>query len=92
MNPSCNFVIENVPEWQVCTNRFLPLSCANSKQSLFLRNSKDHPSRKSCFNFEEMKQARATLPTAEILSDKNARAFLVCGFLMKSIKKNILKI
>ena len=32
-----------------------------------------------------------TLPTAEILSDKNARAFLVCGFLMKSFKKNILK-
>ena len=34
----------------------------------------------------------ATLPTAEILSGKNARAFLVCGFLMKSFKKNILKI
>ena len=33
-----------------------------------------------------------TLPTAEILSGKNARAFLVCGFLMKSFKKNILKI
>ena len=29
-----------------------------------------------------------TLPTAEILSGKNARAFLVCGFLMKSFKKN----
>ena len=28
-----------------------------------------------------------TLPTAEILSGKNARAFLVCGFLMKSFKK-----
>ena len=32
-----------------------------------------------------------TLPTAEILSGKNAWAFLVCGFLMKSFKK-ILKI
>ena len=31
----------------------------------------------------------STLPTAEILSGKNARAFLVCGFLMKSFKKNI---
>ena len=29
-----------------------------------------------------------TLPTAEILSGKNVRAFLVCGFLMKSFKKN----
>ena len=28
-----------------------------------------------------------TLPTAEILSGKNARALLVCGFLMKSFKK-----
>ena len=28
-----------------------------------------------------------TLPTAEILIGKNARAFLVCGFLMKSFKK-----
>ena len=28
-----------------------------------------------------------TLPTAEILSGKNARAFLVCGFLMKAFKK-----
>ena len=27
-----------------------------------------------------------TLPTAEILGSKNARAFLVCGFLMKSFK------
>jgi len=25
-------------------------------------------------------------PTAEILGSKNARAFLVCGFLMKSFK------
>ena len=33
-----------------------------------------------------------TLPTAEILRGKNVRAFLVCGFLMKSFKKNILKI
>ena len=33
-----------------------------------------------------------TLPTAEILSGKNVRAFLVCGFLMKLFKKNILKI
>ena len=33
-----------------------------------------------------------TLPKTEILSGKNARAFLVCGFLMKSFKKNILKI
>ena len=33
-----------------------------------------------------------TLPTAEILSCKNARAFLVCGFLMKSNQRNILKI
>ena len=32
-----------------------------------------------------------TQPTAEILSGKNARAFLVCGLLMKSFKK-ILKI
>ena len=28
-----------------------------------------------------------TLPTAEILSGKNARAFLVCGFLLKSFSK-----
>ena len=27
-----------------------------------------------------------TLPTGETLSGKNARAFLVCGFLMKSFK------
>ena len=33
-----------------------------------------------------------TLPTAEILSGKNVRAFLVCVFLMKWYKKNILKI
>ena len=33
-----------------------------------------------------------TLPTGEILSSKNARVFLVFGFLMKSIKKYILKI
>ena len=33
-----------------------------------------------------------TIPTDEILSGKNVRAFLVCGFLMKSFKKNILKI
>ena len=33
-----------------------------------------------------------TLPIAEILSGKNVRAFLVCGFLMKSFNKNILKI
>ena len=33
-----------------------------------------------------------TLPTAEILNGKNARAFLFCGFLMKSFKKYILKI
>ena len=33
-----------------------------------------------------------TLPTAEILSGKNAWAFLVCGFLMKLFKNNILKI
>ena len=30
-----------------------------------------------------------TLPTAEILSGKNAWAFLVCGFLMNSFKKKI---
>ena len=29
----------------------------------------------------------STLPTAEILSSKNVRGFLVCGFLMKSLKK-----
>ena len=29
-----------------------------------------------------------TLPTAEILSGKNVRAFLVCEFLMKSFKRN----
>ena len=28
-----------------------------------------------------------TLPTAEILSGKNVRAILVCGFLMKPFKK-----
>ena len=33
-----------------------------------------------------------TLPTAEILNGKNAWAFLVCELLMKSFKKNILKI
>ena len=33
-----------------------------------------------------------TLPIAEILSGKNAWAFVVCGLLMKSFKKNILKI
>ena len=30
-----------------------------------------------------------TLPTVKILSGKNVRAFLVCGFLMKSFKKKI---
>ena len=32
---------------------------------------------------------QCTLPTDGILSCKNARVFLVCGFLMKSFKKNI---
>ena len=32
-------------------------------------------------------KSRNTLATAEILSGKNAHAFLVCGFLMKSFKK-----
>ena len=32
-----------------------------------------------------------TLPTAEILNGKNAWAFLVCGFLMKSFKKKYAK-
>ena len=62
MNPSSNFVIENLLAWQVCASHFLPPSCGNTKQSLFFRNSKDHSSRKSYFNFEEMKgiqQARA---------------------------------
>ena len=31
----------------------------------------------------EVCRSKLTLPTVEILSDKNARAFLVCGFLMK---------
>ena len=49
------------------------------------------------FFFEHVLYFRAycvhyTLPTAELLSGKNARAFLVCGFLMKSYKKNILNI
>ena len=34
-------------------------------------------------------ETTCALPTAEILSDENERAFLVCGFLMKSFKKNI---
>ena len=33
-----------------------------------------------------------SVPTAEKLSGKNAWVFLVCGFLMKSFKQNILKI
>ena len=33
-----------------------------------------------------------TPPTAEILCVKNGRAIVVCGFLMKSLKKYILKI
>ena len=33
----------------------------------------------------------STIPTAEILSGKNAWAFLVCGFLMKSFNKISLK-
>ena len=37
-------------------------------------------------------RTQPTLPKAEIISGKNARTFLVCGFLMKSFKKNILKI
>ena len=42
-------------------------------------------------NFSEViKYSISTLPTAELLSGKNARAFLVCGFLMKSLKKKIL--
>jgi hypothetical protein len=32
-------------------------------------------------------QISITLPTAEKLSGKNAQAFLVCGFLMKLLKK-----
>ena len=31
--------------------------------------------------------AVVTLPTGETLSGKNVRTFLVCGFLMKSLKK-----
>ena len=42
--------------------------------------------------FNVSKYLHSTLPIAEILSGKNVRAFLVCGFLMKSFKKNILKI
>ena len=44
--------------------------------------------------FESMYFSRleSTLPTAEILSGKNVRAFLFCGFLMKSLKKYILQI
>ena len=30
---------------------------------------------------------QGTLPTAEIISGKNAQAFLVCGFLMQKLKK-----
>ena len=36
---------------------------------------------------ERIIYSNCTLPTAEILSGKNARAFLVCGFLIKSFKK-----
>ena len=39
----------------------------------------------SCYNTQSGNHS--TLPTAEILSGKNAREFLVCGFLMKSFKK-----
>ena len=39
--------------------------------------------------FLELKPWFHTLPTAEILKGKNARAFLVCGLLMKSFKKEI---
>ena len=42
---------------------------------------------KTCFY-----TAQLTLPTAEILSGKNPRAFLFCGVLIKSFKKNILYI
>jgi hypothetical protein len=33
-----------------------------------------------------------TLPIAEIICVKNVRAIVVCGFLLKSFKNNILKI
>ena len=33
-----------------------------------------------------------TPPIAEILCVKNGRAIVVCGFLMKSLKKNMLKV
>ena len=39
------------------------------------------------FGQNRIGDATYTLPTAEILSGKNARAFLICGFSMKSFKK-----
>ena len=38
-------------------------------------------------DLEPLTTEEGRLPTAEILIGKNARAFLVCGFLMKSFKK-----
>ena len=43
-------------------------------------------------NYSKRFEPLCTLPTPEILSGKNARPFLVCGFLMKSFKKSILKL
>ena len=44
------------------------------------------------FNITSPSNIGNTLPTAEMLNGKNARVFLVCGFLTISFKKNILKI
>ena len=41
---------------------------------------------KSVYQFGLLREL-VTLPTGEILSDKKAPAFLVCGFLLKSFKK-----
>ena len=44
-------------------------------------------SSQSSFAFESVTKVSFSLPAAEILRGLNSRAFLVCGFLMKSVKK-----
>ena len=50
------------------------------------KNSKKYQALKKLISVQNH-GSKPTLPTAEILSGKNARAFLVCGFLMRSSKK-----
>ena len=61
--------------------------CHNNKSFHYNISSKSMHSQKSFGGCNQIQLI--TLPTAEILSGKNGGAFLVCGFWMKSFKRNM---